>query len=356
MNNKASAGNFFEDFSLGETIQHATPRTITAGDVSLYIALTGSRFLLHSSKEAAKSFGFDDLLVDNLLVFHIAFGKTVADISVNAIANLGYAEVKFGAAAYIGDTLSVQSEVIGLRENSNKKSGIVYVHSIATNQKNNVVLSWKRWVMVHKKSAQNIIAELQIPELKACLPVNDLQIASALNSETFSGKISGSNYLWDDYQIGERIDHIDGMTIDNSDHTLATKLYQNNARVHFDALYMQDTPHQQRLMYGGHVISICRALSFNGLANGLLVAAINAGTHCAPTFAGDTLYACSQVVDRWEIADKKGIAALRLKTWGIKNLPSESVITPVENQGGKQKFHPNVVLELDYTVLMPRRI
>jgi 2-methylfumaryl-CoA hydratase len=137
---------------------------------------------------------------------------------------------------------------------------------------------------------------------------------------------------------------------------LATKLYQNNARVHFDALFMRNSIHQQRLVYGGHVISICRALSFNGLANGMLIAAINAGSHCAPTFAGDTLYACSQVIDSWEIAGKKDFAALRLKTWGIKNLASASVITPVEIQGEKKSFHPNVVLELDYTVLMPRRV
>jgi len=88
MNSKVKKGRFFEDFDVDQKIIHATPRTISEGDVALYIALTGSRFILHSSMEVAKAVGYKGLLVDNLLVFHIAFGKTVADISLNAIANL----------------------------------------------------------------------------------------------------------------------------------------------------------------------------------------------------------------------------------------------------------------------------
>jgi 2-methylfumaryl-CoA hydratase len=134
MKNKANSGNFFEAFYLGQQLQHPTPRTITSGDVALYIALTGSRFILQSSTQVAKSVKHNAQLVDDLLVFHIAFGKTVADISVNAIANLGYADVQFLLPVYVEDTLTVSSDVIGLRENKNGKSGIVYVHSTAMNQ------------------------------------------------------------------------------------------------------------------------------------------------------------------------------------------------------------------------------
>ena len=97
----------------------------------MYQAFTGSRFILNSSATAAKLIGHPDLVVDDLLVFHIAFGKTVADVSFNAVANLGYANIRFEKSVFIGDTISVVSEVIGLRENKNGKSGIVYVESIA---------------------------------------------------------------------------------------------------------------------------------------------------------------------------------------------------------------------------------
>src|SRR4051812_11339629 len=123
---KTTPGNFFEDFRLGQLIQHATPRTITAGDVALYTALYGPRFAVQSSDEFARAIGYPRAPVDDLLVFHVVFGKTVPDVSLNAVANLGYAECRFLKPVYPGDTLTASSEVIGLKENSNRKTGIVY--------------------------------------------------------------------------------------------------------------------------------------------------------------------------------------------------------------------------------------
>ena len=131
---KARDGNFFEDFKLGQLIEHATPRTVTTGDVALYTALYGSRFAVQSSDVFAKAIGYPRSPVDDVLVFHIVFGKTVPDVSLNAVANLGYAECRFLKPVYPGDTLSATSEVIGLRENSNKQSGVVYVRSTGRNQ------------------------------------------------------------------------------------------------------------------------------------------------------------------------------------------------------------------------------
>lgn len=352
MSNKSSAGNYFDDFQLKQKIQHATPRTITSGDVALYIALTGSRFLLNSSVEAAHAVGYQGQLVDDLLVFHIAFGKTVSDISVNAVANLGYADVRFLKPVYVGDTLTVSSTVIGLRENTSGKSGIVYVESCALNQHQVPVLTWKRWVMVHKSGAQAGSTSTTVPDLPVQVDAHNWHIEETLNFTHMDTTLTGSTALWADYHVGERIDHLDGMTVDDSDHTLATKLYQNNARVHFDAVHMQTSAFKQRLMYGGHVISVCRALSFNGLQNALGILAINGGSHVAPVFAGDTLYAVSKVVACSEISGRDDIAALRLKTWGLKNTPASSIEQLYDSQ--LKKYHPAVVLELDYTVCIPK--
>ncbi len=96
---------------------------------------------------------------------------------------------------------------------------------------------------------------------------------------------------------------------------------------------------------------MCRALSYEGLENALLVAAINSGTHCNPSFAGDTLYARTEVLDKWELPGRSDLGALRLRLLGLKNLtPAELGAAKVEG-----KYHPNVVLDLDYTVLMPRQ-
>src|SRR3954452_14645920 len=144
------AGNFFEDFRLGQIIVHATPRTVTSGDVALYIALYGSRFAVQSAETFATAIGYPRAPIDDLLVFHIVFGKTVPDISLNAIANLGYAEGLFLTPVYPGDTLTAVSEVIGLRENKNRQTGVVYVRSRGFNQDGQPVLEYVRWVMVRK--------------------------------------------------------------------------------------------------------------------------------------------------------------------------------------------------------------
>ena len=352
---KISAGNYFEDFSIGQEIQHATPRTIGEGEVALYIALTGSRQVVHSSDPLAQSLGYKSRPVDDLLAFHIAFGKTVPDISVNAVANLGYADVRFLHPVYIGDTLSTRSTVIGLKQNSNGKSGVVYVRSVAVNQLLQPVFSWVRWVMVHKKDVNAPAPETEVPDLPAFVPAEQLSVPSFLDVRKFDTNFTGGEHLWDDYTVGERINHPAGMTISDTDHTLATKLYQNNARLHFDDLLMKQTTFGRRLMYGGHVISLCRALSYDGLENALTIATINAGTHCNPTLGDDTIYTWTEVLDKWEITGRTDIAALRLRMVAVKNMTADSLPGTHIEDGGKKTYHPNVVLDLDYTVLMPRR-
>src|SRR3954469_16357337 len=162
---KTSPGNFFEDFRLGQIIRHATPRTVTHGDVALYNAIFGARFPLQSSDVFAYAIGYPQSPLDDLLVFHVVFGKTVPDISLNAVANLGYAACRFLKAVYPGDTLHAVSEVIGLKENSNRKTGIVYVRSRGFNQSGAEVLDYVRWVMVRKRDEDALASDQKVPNL-----------------------------------------------------------------------------------------------------------------------------------------------------------------------------------------------
>src|SRR5476649_1803837 len=169
---KTSAGNFFEDFRLGQTIRHATPRTLTGGDVSLYTALFGGRFAVQSSAAFAKAIGYPDWPVDDLLVFHIVFGKTVPDVSLNAVANLGYAGCYFRKSVYPGDTLTALSEVIGLNENSSRKTGIVYVRTTGYKQDGTPVLEYVRWVMVRKRDESAPAPGDHVPRLPTAVEPN----------------------------------------------------------------------------------------------------------------------------------------------------------------------------------------
>lgn len=346
---KINVGNFFEDFSIGQKIVHPLPRTVSEGDVSLYIAFTGSRFALHSSDVVAQEMGYEKRPIDDTLNFHLTFGKSVQDISLNAIANLGYAEISFPNPVYIGDTVSMTSTVIGLKENSNGKSGVVYVHSIGVNQKGEEVLNFKRWVMVHKKDKTTITGIKEIPTFAESTPISEeINIPEIKCVDTDA---SGGKFFFEDYEKGERLNHPEGITIDNSDHTLATKLYQNNAKVHFNDHMMKSTPMGERLMYGGIVISMARAISFNGLQNAQWMYAINSGAHANPTYAGDTIYAYTEVLDTID-HKRDDIGLLRLRTIAVKNQKSDEIESPKGEDG---KYLKNVVLDLDYTVIIPKK-
>lgn len=346
---KINVGNFFEDFSIGQKIVHPLPRTVSEGDVSLYIAFTGSRFALHSSDVVAQEMGYEKRPIDDTLNFHLTFGKSVQDISLNAIANLGYAEISFPNPVYIGDTVSMTSTVIGLKENSNGKSGVVYVHSIGVNQNGAEVLNFKRWVMVHKKDKTTTTGIKEIPTFAESTPILDeINIPEIKCVDTDA---SGGKFFFEDYEKGERLNHPEGITIDNSDHTLATKLYQNNAKVHFNDHMMKSTPMGERLMYGGIVISMARAISFNGLQNAQWMYAINSGAHANPTYAGDTIYAYTEVLDTID-HKRDDIGLLRLRTIAVKNQKSSEIESPKGEDG---KYLKNVVLDLDYTVVIPKK-
>lgn len=347
-------GNFFEDFTIGQEFQHGVPRTITESDATLYLALTGSRFPLYCAETIAQACGFNTTPLDNFLVFHIAFGKTVNDISLNAIANLGYAEVKFEHACFAGDTLSVTSKVIGLKENSNGKSGIVYVHSIATNQFDQAVVSWKRWVMVAKTNHGQSDIETVIPKYEPSVSAEHLNIPAELSFKDWQPHFSDNQLILDDLSAGDVIFHRDGMTINDSDHSLATRLYQNNARVHFDQHMMSSRPKPHRLVYGGHIISMCRALSYNGLGNIAWPCAINAGTHANPSFAGDTIYCQSEILDLMALEDRDDLGLVRIRMYGLKNNTPDNMEYLINDSQGKKQYHSDLVLDLDYWAFMIR--
>jgi 2-methylfumaryl-CoA hydratase len=348
---KTTCGNFFEDFHLGQEIRHAVPRTVTAGDVALYQALYGGRFALSSSLPFACSLGFVGQPVDDLLIFHVVFGKTVADLSLNAVANLGYAEGRFGVPVYPGDTLAATSQVIGLKETSNRLTGVVYVRSTGVNQQGEMVVDYVRWVMVRKRHHSSPAPGEAVPATAAGVPAETLVLPAGLDLAGYDRQAAGSLYGWEDYREGEVIDHVDGSTIDEAEHMMATRLYHNTARVHFNQHVERQGRFGRRLVYGGHIISLARALSFNGLANAFKLVAINGGRHVAPCFAGDTIYAWSRIEEKMVLPGRSDVGALRVRTIATKDQACGEY--PYRGDEGKD-YHSSVVLEFDYTVLMPR--
>jgi 2-methylfumaryl-CoA hydratase len=347
---RTSPGNFFEDFRLGQQIRHATPRTVTVGDVALYNGLFGPRFAAQSSDVFAQKIGYPRSPLDDVLVFHIVFGKTVPDISLNAVANLGYADCRFLKAVFPGSTLNATSEVIGLRENSNKKTGIVYVRSRGFDEAGDTVLDYVRWVMVRKRDEAAPTPREKVPELSKTVEAAKLGGACPkINIAAYDNVLAGSQYRFGDYKVGEKIDHVDGITVEEAEHQIATRLYQNTARIHFNQFAESKGRFGRRLIYGGHAISLARALSFNGLGNAFHVAAINGGRHVAPLFAGCTVFAWSEVLASAEVPERDDVGAVRVRTIATKDRPCSDF--PLKNA---DDYDPAVILDLDYWVLLPR--
>lgn len=341
---KTNAGHFFEDYTVGQVIEHAVPRSISGGERAVYHALYPARHALHSSDEFARDCGLHESPLDDLIAFHTVFGKTVPDISLNAVANLGYAEGRFVRPVYVGDTLYATSEVIGLKQNSSGKTGVVWVRTTGRNHMGDEVLSYVRWVMVRKRDPEAPAPETVVPDLASALSVADLVVPEGLDFSGYNFTHSGEPYRMGDYKIGEWIDHTDCVTIEQAEHMMATRLWQNTAKVHFDATHRPDG---QRLIYGGHVISLARALSFNGLANAQIIVGLNGGAHANPCFAGDTVGAWSEVLDAAETATP-GVGAIRLRLVAHK-----AGGDPFALKGADGKYLPNVLLDLDYWALIP---
>ncbi|MCG7520175.1 MaoC family dehydratase [Ruegeria sp. Ofav3-42] len=339
---KTNPGRFFEDYSVGQVLHHAVPRTVTDGERALYHALYPARHALYSSDEFARNCGLPQSPMDDLAAFHVVFGKTVPDVSLNAVANLGYAEGRWLKPVYPGDTLRSESEVIGVKQNSNGKTGVVWVRTRGLNQRDEVVIEYVRWVMVRKENSNAPAPETVVPELKKALDPQDLVVPQGLDFSKYDFSQAGEAHRWGDYEVGETIDHVDGVTVEEAEHMLATRLWQNTAKVHFDLTFRPEG----RLIYGGHVISMARTLSFNGLANAQMIVGLNGGAHANPCFAGDTIKAWSEVLDKAETS-VPGVGAVRLRLVATKGGE------PFELKDEDGRYLPNVLLDLDYWALMP---
>lgn len=340
---KTNPGRFFEDYRVGEVIEHAVSRTVSGAERALYHMLYPARHALYSSDTFAQKCGLPASPLDDMIAFHVVFGKTVPDISLNALANLGYAEGRWLAPVWPGDTLRSRSEVIGVKENSNGKSGVVWVRTTGLNQRDEAVLEYVRWVMVRKGDLETPAPETVIPTLSPVLTAEQLVVPQGLDFTDYDFGLAGEAHRWGDYEIGEQIDHVDGVTVEEAEHMMATRLWQNTAKVHFDT---SARPDGSRLIYGGHVISMARALSFNGLANAQMVVGLNGGAHANPCLSGDTIRGWSEVLDKAP-TEMPGVGAIRLRLVATKGS------APFELRGADGKYLSDVLLDLDYWALMP---
>ncbi len=347
---KSFSGRYFEDFQPNQVIHHAGALTATEGMAALYRVLSGIRFPVQCAEPFARALGYRDSPLDDVLVFKIAFGQTVADISMRAVATLGYGGCVFGEPVYPGDTIQSETEIISLEPGPTNDVGLVRVHTTGRNQHGAMVVSYYRWVTVRRRKPATVTAVLSADSLPPPVSAEQIQGLDGLSMRNYDTRVSGSQHLWEDYEVGERIDHVVGCTIEESEAMTAARLYQNVAPPHYDAHFMSATPLERRIAFVGHIVGLTRALSYNGLGNVFRMASIDRARHLQHTFPGATIYAWTEVVEKLAIPGSTDIGALRLRSTATKNQPcGDFPPAPAAGQPG------DVLLELDYIGLIPRR-
>ena len=151
--NVQQIGLYFEDFEVGAEIKHSLSKTIFESDDNFFSLLTMNYHPVHTNLDYAAQNQHGKILVVGTLVFSLAVGITVPDISGKAIANLEYESVKHLAPVFINDTIYVRSKILDKWESRSKQDrGIVYVESIAYNQRGEDVLLFRRKVLIKKRS------------------------------------------------------------------------------------------------------------------------------------------------------------------------------------------------------------
>ena len=218
------------------------------------------------------------------------------------------------------------------------------------NQNGDAVLDYARWVMVRKRDEAAPAPGDKVPELPKSVEPSQLGAGCPpIDAAAYDTVLAGSPHRFGDYKAGEKIDHVDGITVEDAEHMIATRLYQNTARIHFDHFTESKGRFGHRLIYGGHAISLARALSFNGLGNAFHVAAINGGRHVAPLFAG--LHGVRLVGGAGHRRRARPQRRRRAAAAHRRHQGSPCADFPYKTG---DDYDPAVILDLDYWVLMPK--
>ena len=149
---RASAGRYFEDFTVGEVYEHRPGRTISEADNTWFTLLTMNQHPLHFDAAYAAKSEFGQPVVNSCLTLSIVAGMSVADISQKAIANLGWDAIKLTAPVYVGDTIYAESEVLAKRESQSRPTqGVVTVRTTGKKADGTVFMAYERTVLVPKR-------------------------------------------------------------------------------------------------------------------------------------------------------------------------------------------------------------
>ena len=297
-------GNFLEDFVPGALLRHKGGKTLTEGLFTTFTEWSMTTNPLAKNAHYARAYGYQGLVCSPGLTMLICFSQTVEDVSENARANLEYIDMRFGAPLYIGDSVEVETVVLGVRPSSSRPNlGIVHVQSTARKNVGEadeaVVMTWQRKVQVYKRDDQ---AELHTGEIEPAdvecalwLPEYDAKRDYARRAH-----LTGADSYFEGFEVGTTIEHSRGRTV-TPEHIHLTAVLDNTSQVHCNQYMIDLDPKQyvggQLIIFGGIPFVLCLGLSSPDVGDNTLGDIVYpTGRHTAPLFAGDTVFAATEVL------------------------------------------------------------
>jgi 2-methylfumaryl-CoA hydratase len=313
-------GNFLEDFRAGQVFRHKVGKTVTEGLFNAFTEYDMTTNPLSKNRRYAEHYGFRSLLVPPGLVMNIVFSQSVEDISENARANLEYIKMRFGVPVYIGDTIEVASVVLGIKPSGREPDrGVVHVQTTGRNQHDEVVLTYERKVQVWKR---DVAAHVQDAAVEAVPPVAcELQLPAYDSGRRYEelAHLSSSDTYFENFTPGDVIEHSRGRMI-TTEHVALTAILDNTSQVHCNQYLIDQQPEKylggQLVVYGGIPFNLCLGLSCPDVADNALADLLYAsGRHTSPLFAGDTVFAATEIRDKRDYPGRAdlGIVATTLR-------------------------------------------
>lgn len=341
-------GNFLEDFRLGQTFRHKVGKTITEGLFNAFTEFTMTTNPLHKNRRYARAYGLRDMVCPPGLVMNIVFSQSVEDISENARANLEYRDMRFGVPVHVGDTIEVESVVLGIRPSSRDNDrGVVHVQTTGRNQDGEVVLTYQRKVQVWKRDPS---AEVDAGEVKEIPPVDcRLGLPPYLGHETYRdlAHLTSPDTYFEDFHVGDTIEHSRGRTV-TTEHIALTAMLDNTSQVHCNQHMIDQNPDRfiggQLIIYGGIPFNLCLGLSCPDVGdNAVADVAYSLGRHTGPLFAGETVFASTEITGKEDHPERPDLGILHTILRGHKF---------ARKDGGTEKVE---IFYLERTLAVKRR-
>lgn len=296
-------GNFLEDFRVGQLFRHKVGKTVTEGLFNAFTEFGMTTNPLSKNLRYAECYGFRGLIAPPGLVMNIVFSQSVEDISENARANLEYQDMRFGAPVYIGDTIEVETTIVGLKPSSRDPDrGVVHVQTTGRNQHSAVVLTLQRKVQIWKDTIE---ATVEAGELSAIPQIPcDLLVPAYEDSRKYRelAHLTNPDTYFEDLNPGDTIEHSRGRTVTTA-HMELTAMLDNTSQVHSNQYMIDQNPAKyiggQLIVYGGIPFNLCLGLSCPDVGDNAVGDIVYVtGRHTGPVFVGDTVFAATEITDR----------------------------------------------------------